>query len=272
MNADTLWLALVIGNTRLHWAAFMADQLKGTWHTRHLKPSDVSLLVRKSFAPACWTQLGVSTVPDVLASIELPQFIDGLPLYVASVVPAQAALWQLYPGLKTIALPQIPLENLYPTMGIDRALNLLGAGDRYGWPVLVIDAGTALTFTAGAAGRFVGGAILPGLALQFKALAAETAALPTVDVGESLPDRWAMTTPEAIRSGIWHGILGTIQDFVADWRRRYPQGAIVLTGGDGAQLLNALTKVTNQKEHLDDLHQDAHLAFLGLNRCRQDQV
>lgn len=49
--------------------------------------------------------------------------------------------------------------------------------------ILVIDAGTALTFTAADADqRLVGGAILPGLGLQRSSLAQKTATLPRVEL------------------------------------------------------------------------------------------
>ena len=86
----------------------------------------------------------------------------------ASVVPSQTALWQIYPNVHIINLDQIPLQGVYPTLGIDRALALWGAGKTWGFPMLVIDAGTAMTFTGADANQcLVGGAILPGLGLQF---------------------------------------------------------------------------------------------------------
>jgi len=58
---------------------------------------------------------------------------------------SQTALWQTYPDVHVITLNQVP--PVYPTLGIDRALALWGAGETWGWPMLVIDAGTALTLT-----------------------------------------------------------------------------------------------------------------------------
>jgi len=54
-----------------------------------------------------------------------------LPLYLASVVPSQTALWQTYPDVHVITLNQVPLQSVF-TLGIDRALALcwgkLGVG------------------------------------------------------------------------------------------------------------------------------------------------
>jgi type III pantothenate kinase len=89
-------------------------------------------------------------------------------LSLASVVPNQTALWQDYSNVHEITLDQVPLQGIYPTLGIDRALALWGAGETWGWPMLVIDAGTALTLTGADANRcLIGGAILPGLACSF---------------------------------------------------------------------------------------------------------
>ncbi|HEY9889978.1 MAG TPA: type III pantothenate kinase, partial [Candidatus Obscuribacterales bacterium] len=151
-----IWLGLVVGNTRLHWGLFHGDTLTGGWHTPHLPPATVTALWQQQFAPAAWGAAAAAIPP-------LPPGVP-LPLWVASVVPSQTALWQAYPDFHAITLGDLPLGNLYPTLGIDRALNLVGAGDRYGWPILVIDAGTALTFTAGTAQGLIGGAILPGFA------------------------------------------------------------------------------------------------------------
>lgn len=52
-----------------------------------------------------------------------------------------------------------------------RALSVRGASTVYGWPVMVVDGGTALTFTRGDdtdGGCMKGGAILPGIRVQFE--------------------------------------------------------------------------------------------------------
>lgn len=126
-------------------------------------------------------------------------------------------------------------------MGVDRAFALWGAGVTYGFPCLVIDAGTALTFTgADAHRRLIGGAILPGLRLQLHSLAQKTAALPEVKLPQTLPQRWARGTPAAIESGVIYTVLAGVQDFIENWWQQHPDSQIVLTGGDGALLLNWL--------------------------------
>ncbi len=215
------WLALAIGNSRLHWAWYVADRLQTTWDTPHFDAPAVAQMISKGW------QFG----PEVA---DLPL---GMPLTIASVVPAQTALWQNYARSRVLTLADVPLHHLYPTLGIDRALTLWGAIQLYGAPVLVIDGGTALTFTgADAKHNLVGGAILPGMRSLFQTLHRSTAALPEVIQVDGLPDRWGMNTDDAIRSGIVHMVTAGVRDFVEDWWGRYPESAIVFTGGDGAWL------------------------------------
>lgn len=225
------WLALAIGNSRLHWAWFIGETLQAAWDTPHLPASVVQQLAK------CRTldNFPKEILPPCSSAPLLP-----CPIYVASVVSSQTALWQAYPDVRVIILEQIPLQGVYPTLGIDRALALWGAGKTWGFPVMVIDAGTALTFTG--ADRdcvLVGGAILPGLGLQLQSLAQKTANLPQVKAQNvlSLPPRWALNTPESIQSGVIYTILAGVCDFIAAWWHKFPESHVVMTGGDGKLLL-----------------------------------
>ncbi|MGB3691211.1 MAG: pantothenate kinase [Spirulinaceae cyanobacterium] len=230
-------LALAIGNSRLHWALFKDNALHQTWHTPHLQKA-----VEKN---------------------QLPEELSTLPLYIASVVPSQTALWQNYQRKKLLTLKDVPLSGMYPTLGLDRALALWGAGCVYGFPVLVIDGGTALTFTgANPQGEILGGAILPGLGLQLKALQQQTPGLPQIQLPKQVPARWALETKEAIASGITRVLTAGIYDFIQDWQRKFPHSQIVFTGGDGELLLTYLkAQFPVLKENL---LVDSQLIFLGI--------
>ena len=230
------FLGLVIGNSRLHWAWFVDNTLKKAWDTKHLTPAAVAQLIKD------WTSnvMSAEIFPTQLA----PQGLDPskpLPLYIASVVPAQTALWQNYSDTTILTLEDLPLSGLYPTLGIDRALAVFGAGHRYSYPVLVIDAGTALTFTGANQNlQLIGGAILPGLGLQLQSLGQKTGALPVIELPAQLPKRWSLETSEAIASGVVYTVLASIRDFIKDWQREFPNSPIALTGGDSEQLVTYL--------------------------------
>jgi type III pantothenate kinase len=240
------WLGLAIGNSRLHWAWFQKESLHQSWNSEHCRESFVSEQLLKEILP--------STLSDR---------VSHLPIYIASVVSSQTALWQTYPHAKLITLDSIPLRGIYPSLGIDRALALWGAGTTLGFPCLAIDAGTALTFTgADEKPHLIGGAILPGLGLQLQSLATKTAALPEVILSEQLPNRFALNTLEAIKSGIVYTLLAGIQDFIADWLKRFPNSKIALTGGDADLLIEYLKiKAPNLAQKIIV---DPHLIFWGM--------
>ncbi len=251
------WLALNVGNSRLHWAWMTDDTLRRSWNTPHCSIETIELLIESRF-----------TFEDV-SPANLPTWETLPQLWIASVVPEQAHLWETYPHAKTIGLGQIPLQNTYSTLGVDRALAVWGAIETYGSPILVIDGGTALTFTGADQQRFMGGAILPGLRLQFQMLGQETSALPVIEE-MTLPDRWAMTTIEAIQSGILHTVLSGIQSFIEDWQTRFPRSAVVFTGGDGYLLCGYLQQ--RSLEFASQMRVDQNLWIWGLQSIKNCSV
>ncbi|MEA5450938.1 pantothenate kinase [Leptolyngbya sp. CCNP1308] len=263
-----LWLALIIGNSRWHWGAFEGDRWLGSWHTLHLTEAQTDQLQQSRFALSAWQQLGIETV---LPSNPGDGGQEHQELWMASVVNTPAAWLVSSAHVHPIATKQVPLQNTYPTLGVDRALALVGAGDRWGWPVLVIDCGTALTFTAGADQRLIGGAILPGLRSQFRALPAHTDQLPALEFDPDVwPQRWATNTSEAMVSGILHTQLAGIRDFVVAWEADWPSGAVVLTGGDSAAIYRYLAKQTPTLAQR--INHDPDLGFWGLRVCRQQKL
>ena len=230
-------IGLSIGNSRYHWAWFLNTKLQSSWDTEYLLPDRYL-----EFLP-----------------LDLPAIITKIPIYLISVVPNQTAIWQQLSQVKLITLTDIPLSNLYPTLGIDRALAIFGAGETYGYPVLVIDGGTALTITGiDDCRQLIGGAILPGLRLQLQSLARCTAALPEIELPQQLPLRWSNHTSDAIASGISHTVTAGIKDFMQDWQQLYPQSQIVFTGGDGPLLVRYLSMK-------DRVILDRNLVFYGLS-------
>lgn len=228
------WFALIIGNSRQHWALFSGEHLSQTWH---LSPEEF----------AC----------------NPTQEYPGLPCWGASV--GSVPLRQVYPTAIALTLKDIPIPRMYPTLGIDRALALWGALQVYGAPVCVVDAGTALTLTlANDRGEFAGGVILPGVGLMARALADYTAALPCVAFPTTAPPRWGTTTSTAIESGLYHGTAAILQAYLGDFFEEYTQGTLIVTGGDRSLMSQLL------KTFLDPhrWREDAHLAFWGIRALR----
>jgi len=144
------------------------------------------------------------------------------------------------PAAARLQLAEVPLEGAPPWLGIDRAL----AG-WWGWrlaagPVLVADAGTVLSFTrVDRAGRFAGGRLLAGVALQLRAMGGGTAHLPAFEApalpAEPAPP-WPHDTASAMHSGVLRGLAAAIAAAVLEARREEPNCRLLLTGGDGGAL------------------------------------
>jgi type III pantothenate kinase len=109
--------------------------------------------------------------------------------------------------------------------------------------VLVADAGTALSLTlVDGDGRFCGGRLAAGVALQLRALAGGTALLPTLDQPwwqEPAPGPWPLETRAAMVRGCLEAVAAAIAQAWLEARGSGgPGGAcqLWLTGGDGDQL------------------------------------
>lgn len=250
------WLGLVIGNSRSHWAYFRGGELINTWDTAHSLEMQTHL----------WQQF----IPPECAPKSSPE----IPLFFASVVPQQSQIWRSYPNSREIILADVPIGDMYPNLGIDRALAIYAALINWDAPVLVIDGGTALTFTGAIPNpqpKLVGGAILPGLDLQLRSLVGGTAALPFL--GRNLidvPNRWGRSTIESIRSGVIYTLLAGVRDFVHDWQQKFPGSKIILTGGDSPLLEKYLQGLDPSLSK--QLVVDPDLIFTGIKAIVYSQI
>lgn len=222
------WLGLNIGNSRSHWGLFADKTLIHAWDSSHVSVDVVQEFTENGKIEKLFSGFDFSQLP-IHVLIDFPR------IAIASVVPRQTEIWQIYTNVKIVTLADIPLKAMYPTLGIDRALAIYGAGTYLGFPMLVIDAGTALTFTSVNRNQeLTGGAILPGLGLQLATLGNKTGQLPDVELPKKLPSHFAMNTPEAMQSGVIYTLLAGIKDFIETWWCDFPNGKVMMTGGDSA--------------------------------------
>lgn len=117
-------------------------------------------------------------------------------------------------------------------VGADRLVNTVGAFDRYGGDLIVVDFGTATTFdVVGADGAYEGGVIAPGVNLSLKALSEAAAALPYIDVTK--PAHVVGTNTRAcMQSGIFWGYVGLVREICDRIRGEYDRPMEVIgTGG-----------------------------------------
>jgi type III pantothenate kinase len=122
-------------------------------------------------------------------------------------------------------------------VGVDRLLDGLAA-NRVRMPghmAVVVDAGSAITVDlVDADGAFLGGAILPGIAMSARALHEFTDLLPQIDMAELAepPPALGTATVAAMRSGLFWGAVGAVRQLVEQLVGQH-DGEIFLTGGAG---------------------------------------
>ena len=117
-------------------------------------------------------------------------------------------------------------------VGADRLVNTVGAFDRYGGDLIVVDFGTATTFdVVDQDGAYIGGVISPGVNLSIKALHDAAAALPHIDV--TMPENVIGTnTLVCMQAGVFWGYIGLIEGVCRKIREEHPRPMKVIgTGG-----------------------------------------
>jgi type III pantothenate kinase len=128
----------------------------------------------------------------------------------------------------------------YPEqLGCDRWAALIAAWKLKQAACVVASAGTALTVDAlSSRGEFLGGLIVPGLAMMKEALSANTAGVSQLDGNLR---EFPATTGDAVHSGVLKAMTGAVEQMAASLEKREgsrPQ--LLLSGGDAAALQAAL--------------------------------
>ncbi len=161
----------------------------------------------------------------------------------------------------------VPLRIDYDTpetLGMDRLAAAAGAyGLQPGKPLLVIDAGTAITYELiEANGHYKGGNISPGMTTRFKALNLYTERLPLVSEQEEIP-LIGTNTVAAIQAGVVQGIVYEMDGYINELRGKYPGLLVFLTGGHSFYFERRLK---------NRIFADVNLVLKGLNRILEYNV
>lgn len=124
-------------------------------------------------------------------------------------------------------------------LGADRLVAAFAAWKRFCRPVIVVDAGTAITIDLiDGRGSFRGGVIVPGLSTAAAALHALTAKLPSVRPSP-VKRALARTTAEAINAGVVIGTAGLVDRIVAELAEESGLSPLVIATGGDAVLISS---------------------------------
>jgi type III pantothenate kinase len=132
------------------------------------------------------------------------------------------------------------------SIGADRLANAAAVAQLYGYPAIVVDFGTAVTFdVVSDGGDYVGGVIAPGLEAMTSFLYDRTALLPKLSLREPVR-AIGRTTRDAMMSGAVFGYRGLVREILIrvcleNFPRSKPR--IVATGGYAQLIARRLPEI-----------------------------
>jgi|TARA_B110000503_G_scaffold143711_1_gene247398 type III pantothenate kinase len=146
------------------------------------------------------------------------------------------------------------------TLGKDRIASAVAAN--YLFPMenlLIIDAGTCITYDLVIAGLFEGGLISPGYLMRLRAMHMMTAGLPDLSTlwTEHDSNLVGKSTGQCMVSGAKNGMLDEINGMISRFKEKYVDLKVIVTGGDTSLFESSL------KEHI---FVRSNLVLLGLNQ------
>lgn len=122
-------------------------------------------------------------------------------------------------------------------IGVDRVCEAAAAYERLQTGCTIVSFGTAVTIDlVDDEGTLLGGAILPGIELQMRALHEFTAALP--EATPSFPELpYGRDTIEAIQTGVCRGLAGAVRTIVEGYATHLNRWSQVVATGGGAAFM-----------------------------------
>lgn len=220
-------VAADVGNTNMVLGIYRGTELLHHWRlstNRAATADEYGMMIHNLFHYADLRMDAVegiilsSVVPPLMQTLEQMciRYFRNTPLVVG-------------PGVKTGL--NIRSENPRE-VGADRIVNAVAAIEKYGTPVIVVDFGTATTFDyIDAGGNYLGGAIVPGLAISAEALYQRAAKLPRIELARprSVIGRNSVASMQA---GMVFGFAGQVDGIVRRIRTESGTNArAVATGG-----------------------------------------
>ena len=234
-------LAADVGNTNVVFALFEGRVIKARWRiaTDPRRTGDeyavwlLQLLEIEGYGREDITQIIVgSVVPRAVHNISVlaEKYFKLTPL-IAGEGTAE------YPFRADVDQPR--------SLGVDRALNVIAAHDKYDGDLIVVDFGTATTFDAiDFSGAYKGGIIAPGINLSLDALVGNTAKLPRIAIEAPRTNSVIGTnTEDQMLIGVYWGYVAMMEGLVARLKAEIGRPVKVIATGGLATLFDKHTDV-----------------------------
>lgn len=222
-------LAVDVGNSQTVLGLFDGRELKHDWRVSTVvsKTSDELAIVVSDLLELSGTDRSAISA-FALASV-VPRLNTQYQLM--SVRHLKVEPFVVAPGVKT-GMPI--LTNNPREVGADLIVDGVAAYEGYGGPCIVVDFGTATTFSAiSARGEYLGTAIAPGIEISMEALASRAAKLSKIeliDPGSVI----GKSTAHSMQAGAVYGFAGQVDGIITKMREELGGKAVsVATGGLG---------------------------------------
>ena len=142
------------------------------------------------------------------------------------------------------------------SVGSDMIVNSIGALTQYEPPLIIIEMGTATTMSViDQNGRYIGGAILPGLRVSMDSMSSSTAQLPRISL-DTPKKVIGKNTTDCMRSGIIYGNASMIDGMLSRIENELGQPATTIATGGIAKVILPLCS--------HDIIYDGELLIKGL--------
>lgn len=150
--------------------------------------------------------------------------------------------------------PKIQLDIENPSeIGTDLVSNAVAAHQQFAQDCIIVDFGTALTFTTlTGEGKILGVSIVPGLRTAIKALFNKTAQLPEVPLDHPA-SALGKNTVQAIQTGIFYGYTGLVIHMIHTLKNEVGDHYKVIATGGLSSTIDVL------KNHFDEIDPDLTL-------------
>ncbi len=217
-------LCVDVGNTRLKWAVMQSSIVLGQGFSPARPPS---LAI-----PVQLLRMVEEAVVSCVGEAKMASALE-LSLTARGIHNVRFLVSEAFSGRITNGYAE-PVR-----LGVDRWLAMVAAEREFGLPIVVVDAGTALTVDAvDSMGMHLGGYIVPGLRTMLCALGSATAQISIEALQALKPGAAVSNTAEAVCGGVVEAARGLVDRAVRQLVVRdgsHPQ--VVLTGGDRRLLL-----------------------------------
>lgn len=239
-------LAIDIGNTNIVFGIHDGAGWKTMWRiqTDPLKTADeYEVIFRTLFAGG---QISKTDIDRIILSSVVPSLNREFEAMLFNYIHVKPRL------LSPDCFPLLPLRILNPyEIGSDLVANAMAAFSRFRCNCMVIDFGTALTFTTvSGEGAILGVAIAPGLRTAIRSLAGNTAQLPDVQPVVP-PSALGTNTVHAIQAGIVIGYTGLVDRLVTKTEEQLNSPLkVIATGGLSSVFAHEHTRIEFVDENL----------------------